>query len=465
MQLKATLIYPAISIKGFGNLLQGMDGGWISHGLASISAASKAAGYSVDLIDLRALQGWDQFCQVLKERAPQVVGFTMMSSDGETVRTASTLVKKIDPAIITVAGGPHISMDPEDAASLPHLDYLVIGEGEEVFPRLLASFSRGERPAQRLQRGKRPDLDQLPFIDRQLFLDEWQRYGFAVNSPEVPFIPELPPPFATIIAGRGCPYTCSFCKPGEDMIFGRTMRTRSPENIIAELCELSDRYQLSSFLFHDDCLFHNRAWMKGFIGLYRQAGLTMRFFFQSRADLLIRNRDLLPSLHEIGLRGVFIGFESGSQRMLDLLRKGTRVADNVLAARVCKENGLAIWANYMLGIPTETKEEAQATVDMIRSIDPDYFSPAFFTPQPGTELGLYVQEKGLSLITGYDGLCRNPNMPKIQGVDYTFLQHALDESMRRRPWNRLRRMIFTFSGRVKGKLSRMLTHQQTSPNR
>ncbi len=457
MGLKTTLVYPAISIKGFDGLMKGMDGGWISHGLASLSGVAKAAGFSVDLIDLRALKSWDHFCQVLGQRRPQVVGFSMMSPDGQVVRTASEIVKKLDPEIITLAGGSHVSMDPDDAAGFPHLDYLILGEGEKIFPRLLARFASGERPRERLLQGERPQLDDLPFTDRQLFIDEWQRCGYAVTSPEVPFVPELPPPFATIIAGRGCPFNCSFCKPGEDLLFGRTMRTRSPENVVAELHELADRYQLASFLFHDDCLLYNRDWVERFVGLYIRSGLTMRFFFQSRADLIVRNRDLLPQLRSIGLRGLFIGFESGSQRILDFLHKGTTVEDNLEAGRICKEHRLTIWANYMLGIPTETREETLATVEMIRTIDPDYFSPAFYTPQPGTDLGRFVEEHGLNLIEGYEGLRRNPDAPKIRGIDYTFLRKALQKSKQRRMHNRLHRGVSCFSIRVQRKIRQLLS--------
>lgn len=465
MELRTTLVYPAVSIKGFGGLLQGMDGGWISHGLASISAAARAAGFTVDLIDLRALKGWDHFRQVLQERKPRVLGFTMMSADSGNVRIASALAKVLDPEVITLAGGPHVSMAPDDAARFPHLDYLVLGEGEEIFPRLLAGFARGERPGDRLLRGERPELDRLPFSDRQLFLDEWRRCGYAVDSPEVPFVPELPPPFATIIAGRGCPFNCSFCKPGEDLLFGRAMRTRSPDNVVAELTELAGRYRLQSFLFHDDCLFHDRAWLQRFAERYRQAGLTMRFFCQSRADLLVRNRDLLPELRAVGLRGLFIGFESGCQRILDFLRKGTTVEDNLEAARLCKQHKLAIWANYMLGIPTETREEARATVEMIRTIDPDYFSPAFYTPQPGTELARYVEEHGLGLPDDGGDMRRNPDAPKIRGIDYDFLKEVLAESRRRRPGNRVRRGLNRFSGRVRRKLRRLWTGQPLLPDR
>lgn len=80
--------------------------------------------------------------------------------------------------------------------------------------------------------GETPDLDRIPFADRNLFLDEWRKWGYSLNSPEVPFVKELPGPFLTIIAGRGCAYRCSFCKPGEDYIFGKRVRRRSVDNVM-----------------------------------------------------------------------------------------------------------------------------------------------------------------------------------------------------------------------------------------
>ncbi|MCK4832760.1 MAG: cobalamin-dependent protein, partial [Anaerolineales bacterium] len=85
-RLQVTLVYPGIAGRGFNSLKQGMDAGWISHGLASISAAAKAKGFDVNLIDLRALNGWDHFREVLAERGPDVVGLTMMSVDYNPVR-------------------------------------------------------------------------------------------------------------------------------------------------------------------------------------------------------------------------------------------------------------------------------------------------------------------------------------------------------------------------------------------
>jgi anaerobic magnesium-protoporphyrin IX monomethyl ester cyclase len=290
-------------------------------------------------------------------------------------------------------------------------------------------------------RGETPDLDQIPFADRELFLDEWRRWGYAIDSPEVPFVEDLPPPFLTIIAGRGCIYNCSFCKPGEDLIFGRGVRRRSVENVIAELTALRDRYRFASFMFHDDCLTEDRDWVAEFSRRYKEEGFAQPFFCQSRADIIARHPDMVASMADAGLKGYFIGFESGNQRILNLLRKGTTPDLNRRAAAICREHKLVIWANYMLGIPTETREEVLDTVNMIREIDPDYFSPAFFTPHPGTDLYDYCVENDLSLITDYDSYRRNPTEPKIKGQDYEFLIWARDHSQKRLFRNRLRRRV------------------------
>jgi len=222
------------------------------------------------------------------------------------------------------------------------------------------------------------------------------------------------------------------------------VRRASPQTVIRELKELRDKYHFASFMFHDDCLTEARAWVEEFCRLYKAEGFTQPFFCQSRADIIVRHPDLVATMADAGLKGYFIGFESGNQRVLNFLRKGTKVEHNYKAAEICRQHGLAIWANYMLGIPTETEEEVMDTVNMIREIDPDYFSPAFFTPHPGTDLFDYVMEHDLSLIRDYDSYRRNPTEPKIKGVDYEFLKWALEYSQKRKPWNQFKRSAKAF---------------------
>ena len=271
--MKTTLIYPGIAGRGFDSLSQGMDAGWVSHGLASISAAAKAEGFEVDLIDLRALRDWDHFRQEFQLRDPDVVGIGMMSVDYNPTRQALEIVKQLKPETVTIVGGPHVTLALEDSLKMPNVDYLVTHEAEVTFPKMLHAIAEGDPPEAKVIRGQTPDLDAIPFADRDLFLDEWRKWGYDLDSPEVPFVKELPAPFLTIIAGRGCVYNCSFCKPGEDLIFGKGVRRRSVENVIDELKMLRDRYHFASFMFHDDCLTEDREWVLNSARRYEGGGI------------------------------------------------------------------------------------------------------------------------------------------------------------------------------------------------
>jgi radical SAM superfamily enzyme YgiQ (UPF0313 family) len=437
--MKTTLIYPGIAGYGFKSVGKGMEAGWISHGLAHLSAAAKAQGFAVDLIDLRAMAGWEHVRSEICARQPDVIGVTMMSVDYDPAMHCVDLAKQLNPDVVTIVGGPHPTLALQEVASNPNIDYIVTHEGEITFPWLLRAIEQRDPPQERVLVGQQPNLDELPFPDRELFLQEWRKAGYTSDSPEDPFVPELPSPFVTIIAGRGCMYNCSFCQPAERQLFGRVVRRRSPDNIIRELEILRDRYHFASFMFHDDTLTGDQGWVVEFCQLYRQRGFVQPFFCQSRADIIVRNQDMVRLMAQAGCKGYFIGFESGSDRVLKFLRKGTTRAVNIQAARICRRYGIKIWANYMLGLPTETRQEVLDTVSMLKQIDPDYYSPAFYTPHPGSDLYDYCLEHDLSLITSHDQYRRNPTEVKIKGQDQEFLQWALQESQRREPLNQLRR--------------------------
>lgn len=417
--MKITFIFPGIAETGFAKKRRSIAYDWINHGLSYLSASAKRAGHEVSLIDLRELSGWDDVRDNLLELSPDVVGITMMSVDFDYAIGAAKVARKSLPKTKIVVGGPHPSIMPQELSQNSDIDHVVVGEGEISFIKLLDDIKAG-KPREKVITGEHPDLDSLPFADRELF-----RFGEATIENF------LEKPFVTIIAGRGCIYNCNFCQPAERMIFGRKVRRRSVSNVIAELRELRDRQDFQSLLFHDDCLTEDKKWITEFCGEYRKNRFAKPFVCQSRADIICRNEDMIRLMRKAGLAMLLIGFESGNDRILKMLRKGTTAEMNYKAARICRKHGIRIWANYMLGMPTETKEEVMDTVNMIRTIKPYRPSPAFFTPHPGSDLYDYCVKNDLLLIKSHSDYARSPKSPKIKGIDYEFLQKALKASKER----------------------------------
>ena len=417
--MNVTLLFPGISGIGFNSYGKGMEESWISHGLCSISAYAKKEGYPVELIDLRCLKNWEHFKQIIIEKKPDVVGITMMSVDYNPTMKSTKIIKKVSPQTIIVVGGPHPTIMLEEIEKENNIDHIITGEGEISFNELLKNIENGEH-SPRVIKGVVPeDLDMLPFADRELFKE--LEYPLPVEGFDRPFV--------TVIAGRGCKFNCNYCQPAERLIFGKKVRRRSPLNVIQELEILREKYAFKSMMIHDDCITEDKPWVIEMCRLYKESGFNQPFACQSRADIICRNEDMVKLMAEAGLKIMFIGFESGNQRVLNFLRKGTKVEHNYKAAEICRKYGVKVWANYMMGIPTETKEEVMDTVRMIRTIKPDHYSPAFYTPHPGSDLFKYCAEHSLSLIKSHDSYRRNATEAKIKGVDYGFLYQALMESM------------------------------------
>ena len=412
--MRVALVFPGISLTGFRSYGTVPESTWIHHGLCMLSACAKAAGHQVALFDMRRNTGYPDLVAQVAAYAPDAIGITAMSVDFEVaVRTARALKRRLPAPIII--GGAHPTLMTDAVVLHECFDFVVRREAELTFVDLLAALHRGEYPP-RVQNGEHPDLDELPWADRDAF-----------GGPEAALpVPGLPGPLVTLIAGRGCIYNCRFCQPAEREIFGKRVRRRSVGNVMAELRTIRQAQPIGSVMLHDDCLTENPEWVTDFCEQYVASGLDAPFVCQSRADLVLKHPAMMAAMAEAGLKMLIIGFESGNQRVLHFLRKGTTVEQNYQAAARCRELGVKVWANYMLGIPTETREELMDTVRMIKEISPDVNSPSFYTPHPGSDLYTYCEAH--DLLPARQTWDRSPHGIKIRGVDYRFVRWSRDEA-------------------------------------
>ena len=416
--MDVTLVFPGIALPGFDSFKKKptVEANFIDHGLASIGAAAKAQGHRVDLIDLRRLRNWDHFREEVRVRDSKVWGITSWSLHYPDAVRAIRIVKEEREDAIVVLGGVHATIQTQQVAANQLIDHIITQEGELSFPKLLAALEGGQ-PADRIIVGEGPTLDDIPWVDRDLF----DMAGELVT----PMAPGLPTPFVTTNAGRGCPFKCNFCQPAERAVFGNRVKMRSQQNVINELRALKDRFGFKSWMAHDDLFFINHRWTREFCKQYREAGFTEPYICQMRADLMCRYPDVVKEMADSGLAWAMVGFESGSQRILDMFEKETTVEENLRAADICRESGVKIWANIIFGAPTETRTEVMDTIRMVWKIRPDHLSTSFFTPTPGSNIAKDVERKGLTMVDPFNSSCRTPNEAKLKDLDYDWLSKAM----------------------------------------
>jgi len=221
---------------------------------------------------------------------------------------------------------------------------------------------------------RRPDitnLDALPFpawdlIDVEKYRSVWmKRHGyFSMN----------------MVTTRGCPYHCNWCaKP----IWGQRYNSRSPENVAAELKWLKESYRPDHIWFADDILGLKPRWLERFAELINESGAVVPFKCLQRADLV--NEKTAAALARAGCKTVWVGAESGSQKILDAMEKGDKVEDIANAARLLHANGIEVGFFLQFGYPGETWDDVQKTLQMVRDCAPDDIGISVSYPMPGTK--------------------------------------------------------------------------------
>jgi hopanoid C-3 methylase HpnR len=356
-------------------------------GLECVGAALKLHGHDVALVDLR-LDGLAALWHHLRTWRPRAVGVSCaFTTDVYTTLETARHIRDMLPTATVFVGGHHASLIPGDVlfAGSP-VDAAVIGEGEWTALELADALERGDDPGtvagvltlDNWDRAFRPrpytdDLDTLPLPDRGLTRRYRGRYhhGFAVPS-------------ASVETSRGCPFDCNFCSIW--VFYQRRARRRSPARIAEDLATVARLGERNVF-FTDDIAFLQRDAYAQLGDQIRRAGFHLRYSCETRADLVVKYRDLFKEWKDIGMSTVFLGIEKIDDGGLDEVRKRTKggAATNVEAIEILRRCGITPMTSFITD-PSWGEEDfdrLEAFVKRLHLPNPTF---TVLTPLPGTEL-------------------------------------------------------------------------------
>lgn len=369
--------------------------------LGTLYAASflRQHGYEVMLHDVMFAESPESLSTVLSSFSPDIL---VIYDDGFNYLTKMCLTNMREAAFsmcgMAKAAGCKVIVSSSDAtdhakAYLDHnADYIIIGEGEQTLLELVdvlkneqeatdipgLVFYREDKVMRTIPRPVMHDLDALLFPAWDLVNIEQYRSAWLESTG-----------YFSINMGttRGCPFKCNWCaKP----IYGNRYNARSPENVVAELKMLYEAYRFDHVWFCDDIFGLKPGWVKRFAELLKEQNLQFRFKIQSRADLLLKDEQIKP-LAEAGCEVVWMGAESGSQRILDAMDKGTSVKQIEEATRLLKRYGIRPAFFLQFGYLGETVEDIQLTMRMLEKLVPAEIGISVSYPLPGT--GFYEKVK------------------------------------------------------------------------
>jgi len=361
-------------------------------GLMYLAAALREwGGHRVSIIDPKVEPiSYPEIISMIDQCAADYVGISGMTYEADEVHIMAGLIKKAYPEKTVVVGGVHASVAPEELVGDPAIDYVVLGDGEQSFVRLIEQVESGnpypEIPgvgyrrngAQVIHPRKIPDhdLDSLPFPAWDLV--DLEKYFPKVRQSVI----YAHKRYMSIFTSRGCPYRCVYCHP----VFGKKFRMRSPENVFEEIKILYEKYGIRELHVADDCFNLDVPRAERILELLVENKLDLHISFPNglRADRLTPG--LLRRMKDAGTYMVSYAIETASPRLQKLIKKNVRL-DKVREI-IEQTNRLGIIANgfFMLGFPGETREELAMTIDYACSSK--FHTASFFvvTPNPGTEL-------------------------------------------------------------------------------
>jgi radical SAM superfamily enzyme YgiQ (UPF0313 family) len=360
-------------------------------GLLYIGAMLKIAGHEPKIHDCCTdYKNLHLLRRTITDWKPDFIGISLIITELEKTKNIMKIIREILPDVPVTFGGPWPSANPEEAINKFGADFVVLGEGELIFPELINAINNG-LPTESIPGAASMVNGRLKTNPgRQLTEDELNSFPFPAwelldhklyaKTPSAAIVGRRP--YMSIVTSRGCPYHCAYCH----QTMGKTFRKRSPESVLAEMEELHFKYGFKEFEITDDCFNLDRERMYAILTGVRERLGTVKLHFPNglRSDIL--EPEDLNLFKQAGTVSIYFAIETSSPRLQKMIHKNLNIDKAVLAINASVRAGIFSTGYFMIGFPTETYKEACNTVDFAAN---SKLHHAIFhnpTPFPGTEL-------------------------------------------------------------------------------
>ena len=350
--------------------------------------------HKIEILDcpVEGINSYSQLKDKIREKNPEIVGITAMSFTIVDVIKSAKIIKEVNRQTKIVLGGPHVNIFPQETMKIKEVDFLVLGEGEKPFKDLLDNinniqglykikgivFRDKERVVNTGIRELIMDLDKIPFPARHL--TPYRKY-FSVISKRAPV--------TTMFTSRGCPYKCLFCDRPH---LGKIFRARTAINVVDEM-DVCQNMGIKEIFIYDDTFGVDRQRVLNICSEIKRRGLNITWDVRTRVDTV--DEEVLRAMKGAGCLRIHYGVEAGTKKILKVLRKGITLEQVRKAFYLTKKIGIKTLGYFMIGSPSETKEDILETIKLMKELNPDFVHVSITTPFPATDLYRLGLEKGL----------------------------------------------------------------------
>jgi len=344
----------------------------------------KYTDYQIKILDCQIKKiDYNQLKNFVIQEKPDVVGITTTTFTLLDVIKTAEIVKKTNPEIKIILGGPHVHIYPEETIKIKEIDYCVLGEGEKPLKELLNNIDSPELLHQVkgivfkykgkvINTGLREliqNLDSIPFPARHL--TPYKKYGSVLAKRF---------PVTTMFTSRGCPFKCLFCDRPH---LGNIFRARSAKNVVEEM-EQCQKMGIKEIFIYDDTFTVNRQRIIDICTEIQKKNLHITWDIRARVDTV--DQELLKMMKQAGCQRIHYGVEAGTEKILSILRKGITLKQIRNAFEWSKKIGIETLAYFIIGSPQETREDIEETIKLAKKLKPDYANFSIMTPYPATDL-------------------------------------------------------------------------------